>query len=396
VSEKSFKYRIYPTKAQEQLLIKTFGCVRWVYNNALVKRIALYEQTGGTVSRFELIKELPSLKALHPWLGEVDSTALQASVENLDRAYVNFFTRIKRNSGKPGFPKFKSKRSRQSFKSKSGLAVSDNAIRIAKVGWINASVSRPIEGRILSITISRTNTGRYYASVCCTDVLHVQLPKTGKTVGVDLGLHDVFVLSTGEKIGNPRYLTKAEKRIVREQRHLSRKQKGSANYNRQRLKLAKAHERVVNRRTDFTHKTTTRLINEFDTICIEDLNVKGMIKNHHLARALSDVSFGEIVRQLEYKSAWYGKRLVRADRFFASTQICSVCGEKNPATRDLKVRLWVCPVCKTRHDRDINAAVNIATVASEGREPTISVWSTPAERMSDTLRSLGEHSVQSS
>jgi len=306
--------------------------------------------------------DLTALKKELVWLKEVDAIALQSALKDLDFAYQNFFRRVKHGE-KPGFPRFKSKHdSRKSYKSKkvgSNIVVLDASIKLPKLGLVQCAVSKKVEGRILSATVSQNPSGKYFVSVCCTDVEVLQYESTGAVIGLDLGLKDFAVSSDGQSHENHKYLRQSEKQLARCQRQLSRKQKGSSNRNKARIRVAKLHERIANQRNDTLHKLTTQIVKGYDLIAIETLRPKNMVKNKRLAKSISDASWGEFVRQLEYKTAWQHKALVKVDPFYPSSQTCSVCGEKNPKTKDLSVRNWVCVECGTEHDRDLNAAKNI-------------------------------------
>ena len=352
---KAFKYRIYPTDEQITLLSKTFGCARYVYNYFLDFKKTEYEESKKDYSDYDLIKLLTPLKETLEWLKEPDKCALQNSVKDLDTAFKNFFKGS-------GYPKFKSKhKSRDSYRTNCNIKLLDGFVQLPKLGRVKIKdrTYRPKTGRILNATVSKTKTGKYFVSICFTEVEVNELPKTGKNIGLDLGISKFITTSDMYEVLNPKYLETEMAKFKKLHRSLSRKSNGSKNKEKARLKLAKCYEKVTNQRKDFLHKLSRMLIEEYDLIVIEDLKVSNMVKNHSLAQSISSASWGSFVRMLQYKASWYGKRVIKVDTFFPSSQLCNSCGYKNREVKNLKVREWECPVCGSHNHRDLNAAKNI-------------------------------------
>ena len=312
--EKAYKYRIYPNKEQQILIQKTFGCCRFVYNYYLNKRIQAYEGNKTSLNYYDCANDIKNLKTEFEWLKEIDAISLQSSLKDLDFAYKNFF---KEHSG---FPKFKSKKTHKySYKTKcvnNNIQFLNNHIKLPKLGWVKTRDKQAPQGRILNATISQEPSGKYYCSICCTDVEMELLPHTNNQVGIDLGIKDFAITSDGVKYGNPKYLQQSLEKLVKLQRELSRKTRGGSNYNKARIKVARQYEKVTNQRRDFLQKLSTELIRENDVICIEDLQVKNMVQNHKLSRSISDVSWSEFTRQLQYKADWYGRKVIKLDKYF--------------------------------------------------------------------------------
>ena len=350
--KKAFKYRLKPNKVQQQALAVQFGHARFVYNWALDLRTMHYKGTGESVSKNFLDTELTVLKQDpdYIWLKQADSQVLQQKTKDLDQAYVNFF------EGRAGYPTFKKKYGKQSIRYPQRFKLDGQQVYLPKVGWVKAIIHRPIEGDMKNLTVTKTKSGRYFVSIQCE--LEIDEPIfTGEPIGLDLGLIDFATLSTGEKIANPRWFRKAQDKLAKAQKKLSRKKKGSMNWQKQRIKVARLHERIANQRKDFQHKVSRQLVETYGLIRFENLNIKGMVKNHKLAKSISDAGWAQFVRMVEYKGAWYGAYVEKIDRFFASSKTCSDCGTKT--VLKLSDREWACTECGVLHDRDVNAAINI-------------------------------------
>ena len=364
---KGFKYRIYPNQKQIVLIEKTFGCCRFVYNYMLDRKQKAYKRRKQNLSCTDLKNLLPSVKSFRPFLKEVDSTALQQSIMNMDSAYQNFFC------GRADFPKFKSRHNNlQSYKTVSaGLKlVDDKHVQIPKVGIVRCKMHRQPQGIIKGATISRSGN-QYYISLSCEVDNPSKLPANANQVGLDLGIKAFAVDSNGVVYENPKYLDKSLSKLKFEQQKLSRMTKGSNNYKKQCKKLAKLHLHIANQRRDHAHKLSTKLISENQVICLEDLDIVGMLKKHNTgtktrdkldnnkARVILDAGWCQFVEFLQYKATWYGRQIIKINRYIPSSQMCNKCKTVNPAVKDLSVRSWVCPNCNETHDRDFNAAKNI-------------------------------------
>ena len=359
---KAYKYRIYPNEEQINYLQKTFGCTRFIYNQMLADRIKSYEENKDLDIKIIKYPTPAQYKKEYEWLKEVDSLALANAQMNLDKAYKNFF-----RDKSVGFPKFKSKKNNHKLYTTNNqngtVFIENNRIKIPKLkSMIKIKQHREFVGLIKSCTISQNPSGKYFISIL-VDTENIQLPKLDTKVGIDLGIKEFAITSDGEMFSNPKWLNKSEKRLRKLQKDLSRKQKGSNNRRKDRLKVAKLHEKISNQRKDYLHKISHYIISENQVIVIEDLKVSNMIKNHKLAKSIANVSWFEFRRQLEYKSEWYGRELIIAPSNYASSQLCSNCGNKSSQTKDLSCRTYICPVCGMIMDRDINASKNLLKLA---------------------------------
>lgn len=367
-----YKYRIYPDKEQENLISRTLGSCRFVFNHFLAVRRDQWKANHQSVTYIQTASMLTDLKRREEtcWLKEVDSMALQESLRNLDTAYQNFFAK------RAKYPRFKSKHCHsQSYRTRNqsnGIRFVDGKLKLPKIGLVKIKQHRTFEGRIVNATVSRTASGKYFVSLCVEmDKEKLSRSNSGGKIGIDVGLKEFYSDSNGSTVANPRILKKLSKKLAREQRRLSRKMPRSRNREKARIRVARVHERITNIRKDFLHKLSTRLTRENQTIAVEHLNVKGMLRNHKLARSISDVSWSEFFRQLEYKTKLHGGELLKIDTFYPSSQICSHCGYQNTETKNLGVREWICPKCGMHHDRDINAAKNILRKALEDKTKVV-------------------------
>ena len=354
--QKGITFRIYPNKEQKQLINQTFGCCRLIYNTGLAMRSnaykngtpANYSQTSAMLTN---LKKDPSFA----FLKLVDSVALQQALRNLDKSFQNFFKHL----GK--YPRFKSKhdniQSYRTINQKGNIRIAGKYLKLPKLGFVKIKQSMPVAD-IHHVTIKRNAAGKYFA-VLNIEFTPVKINIPNTAIGIDMGIKNFYTDSNGTTIANPKYLEKFLRKLKREQRRLSRKQKGSKNRTKQRIRVATVYEKIVNKRKDFLQKESTKLIRENQTICIEDLKVKNMIRNHKLAQHISSVSWSKFYEMLEYKARWYGNDIVKVPTMYPSSQICSCCGHKNPIVKNLAIRKWECPNCHSFHNRDTNAAINI-------------------------------------
>lgn len=358
---KGIEIRLYPTKSQANMINKNIGAARVAYNTMLFRKKKHYENTKESlnVKPVDLYDEFP-------WMKEVDSRAITSAYMDLNASYNNWFNSLNKKTKQVSkAPKFKKKEHKGSYRNTSMPSVPESLFRNGKIfipmlkltSFRNDGLNISIIKKIRNLTIKRTNTGKYFCSICC-DCEVSEYKHTGEVIGIDLGIKDLVIDSNGNKYSNPKYQEKLEKKIKHLQRVYSKKIKGSKNQEKARLKLATAYEKLSNKRKDNLHKITTKLIKENDIICIENLNIKGMTKNHHLAKAIQDCSFGTLVNMLKYKAAWNNRQIIEVGRFFPSSKLCHCCGHKMDYM-GLEVREWTCPNCGETHDRDINAAINI-------------------------------------
>ncbi|WP_276575868.1 IS200/IS605 family element RNA-guided endonuclease TnpB [Oceanirhabdus seepicola] len=352
---KAYKFRLYPNKKQIEVIEKSFGCSRFIYNHFLNQKNEVYKDEKRCVKYTEQQNLLPSMKKEFVWLKEIDSTSLQMTLRNLDNAFKNFF------HGRADRPKFKSKR--DNYKAYTSNFVNNNIdikkdkIKLPKLKWVKTKIHRYVEGRIINATVTKTPSGKYFIAICVETEIDT-LEKVIGNIGIDLGICHFAILSNGEKIENPKYLKKSLNKLAKEQRKLSSKQKCSNNWNKQRVKVARLHEHISNQRLDFIHKLSKRIVSENQVIVLEDLAVKNMMKNDKLAQSISDVSWYKFVTMLDYKGKWYGRKIYKIDRWYPSSKTCNNCGyilDEMP----LQIREWICPKCDSIHDRDINASKNI-------------------------------------
>ena len=356
---KGYKYRIYPNKDQKIQIARTFGCCRFVYNQTLAYRKETYGKEKKSVSKTDCNHYCNrELKKEYEWLKEVDKFALTNAIYNVDCAYQKFFKEH------AGYPKFKSKHDKhKSYTTNftNGNIAADfeeGKIKLPKLKQVKAKFHRKFEGQIKSATVSQVPSGKYYVSIL-VETEHEELRHTDKNTGLDLGVKDLCITSDGTKYWNPKTIRKYEKKLAKLQRQLSHKEKRSRNYYKQKKKIAICHEKIRNIRKDYLHKVSHEIISENQVIVSEGLQIKNMVKNHHLAKSIMDVSWYELTRQLGYKAEWNGRQYIKIDAFYASSQICSSCGYQNTDIKDLSVREWICPKCRAKHDRDLNAAKNI-------------------------------------
>ena len=362
-----FKFRIYPNHAQQEQINRTLGCCRFVYNHffairrdewAVNHKSVTYNQTSAMLTDLKKYEE-------YGWLKEVDSIALQQSLRDLDKAYKNFFNH------KARYPRFKTKHNHtQSYRTNGAyIHIEGSKIKLPKLGFVKIKQSQEFNGKILNVTVNKTASNKYFVSLCVEMDKEILLKSNkGGEVGIDVGLKSFYTDSNGNTVDNPKPLKKLLKKLTREQRRLSRKMPKSANREKSRVRVARIHEHIADIRKDFLHKTSTALVKQNKLIAVENLNIKGMLKNHKLAFAISDVGWSEFFRQLEYKAELYGSEVIKIDTFYPSSQICSDCGYQNKEVKNLSIRDWTCLICGSQHDRDVNASINILRKALEQKQ----------------------------
>ena len=347
----TYKYRIYPSDEQIIQLAKTFGCCRFVFNHYLDS--SKDNNYKSKVSNNNNCNR--ELKIEYSFLNEVDKFALTNSIKTLDNAFKRFFSKL------GNYPKFKSKRHIQSYQTNytnNNIEVLEKGIKQPKLGKVKAKVHREIEGRIINATVKKYSSGKYYVCILVEKEIHLK-EEEDSVIGLDMGLTNFITDNKGNKVSDPKALSSLEKKLSIEQRKLSLKKKGSNNYDKQRIQVARVHERIENIRNNFLEQLSTKIVNENQVIVVEDLSIKKMMEERNLSKRLSDVSIATFIKKLEYKSKWYGRVFIKVGKYYPSSQVCSCCGNKNPLVKDLSIRAWECPICHTEHDRDINAAINI-------------------------------------
>ena len=378
---RAYKFRIYPNKEQTIIFAKTFGCVRFIYNRMLADKIACYRETGKM-----LLTTPAQYKTAFEWLKEVDSLALANAQLHLQSAYSNFF----RNNSR--FPKYKSKkksRMRYTTNNQNGsIRIENGKIKLPKVGFVKIIQHREIIGTIKSVTIEKTPTNKYYASILVESENQVPEVELIKFIGVDFSMHDLYVTSEGEKANYPRFLRRQEKKLARLCRQYSKTKQGSKNRERLRLKICLAYEKITKQRLDYLHKKSYILAEKYDAVCIENLNMRAMSRQLRFGKSVTDNSFGKFREMLSYKLYFRGKKLIIVDKWFASSQLCSSCGYKNAQVKNLSIRFWVCPSCGAEHDRDINAAINLREEGKRIIAATTTVGTTESNAYGEDVRRL--------
>lgn len=354
--QKGIKFRAYPNKVQKELINQTLGCCRLIYNKGLAMRNDAYNN-GEKIGYKQTSAMLTELKKQDDFafLKIVDSIALQQSLRDLDRSFINFFKKLAKH------PQFKSKHNNhQSYRTinqGTNIRIEGKYLKLPRLGYVKIKQSMEVK-HINNVTVEKTPTGKYFV-VLNVEFEPKQITTNVGTIGIDVGIKEFYSGSNGRVVHNPKHLEKSMHKLVREQRRLSRKMKGSNNRNKQRIKVALVHEKITNQRNDFLQKQSTILVRENQTICIEDLNIKGMISNHKLAKSIASVSWSKFFNMLEYKAEWYGSKVIRVPTMYPSSQTCSYCGYKNPLVKNLAIRKWECPKCHAKHNRDTNASINI-------------------------------------